>query len=366
MKKTVITVLIILLLTLSLSSQGIAESPTTNTEYAVATDANGRVVHLQEQPTSVMVAGKAAIMPANALFLFPEVETMDLELSVTDQGLGDLFTLLRPSLKDQERIAQNASVEEIASRNPQLVLIKATHFESIGKKLDQLGVPNFTLSLETYAEWKQEITELGFLLHNPSRAQEVVNVYENRLKAVTDTVAPLRQDEKVRVLVLQGSQKDNTSAFSIAPDTWMQTWMVEQAGAEPVWKGATGASNGWSTVSFEQIAAWNPEVIYIVNYRGLAEPFVTEIYNSTLWSELDAVRNNRVVSTPSDVMSYMQPAANWILGLEWMAKDLYPTLFATMDMDQQVRSFYQKMYNLNDEAIMNQLVDLFHASLTHP
>lgn len=310
-----------------------------------------------------MVAGKAAVMPANALFLFPEVEDMKLQLSKTDQGLGDFFNLLRPSLDDQSRFPQNASVEEIASKNPELVLLKATHYESLAKKLDQLGVPNFTMNLETYAQWQREIAELGKLLQNPVRAQQILSTYESRLKNITDKVGSLQQDQKVRVLLLQGLSSDNTNSFKIAPDAWMQTWMVEQVGADAVWKGANTASSGWSTVSFEQIAAWKPQVIYVVSFKTPTDSFINEIYSSPIWNELDAVKNNRVKAAPADVMSYMQPVSSWILGAEWMAKDLYPHLFPTLDMERQVRSFYTEMYNITDSDKLDYLIGRFNASL---
>lgn len=347
-----------------LFAQASAENQMLASDYYSAVDANGRTVKLNEKPVKVLIAGKAGNMPANALFLFPEVEDMDLTLPLTDQGLGDFFAFIRPSLHDTVRISQNASVEEIASREPQLVLTKATHFESIAKKLDQLGVPNFTLNLESYEDWQKEIVQLGKLLKNTKRAEQILSMYENRLLQVTSKVSTLSEVNKKRVLLLQGARGDNANSFKIAPDTWMQTWMVETIGATPVWKGANSAANGWSTVSFEQIAAWNPEVMYIVSYKTPSDSFIKEIYNSPLWADLDAVKNHQVKQTPSDMMNYIQPVASWILGVEWMAKDLYPSLFPTMDMEKQIASFYHDFYSIKDEAMLEELQKRYKASIS--
>ena len=354
---------LLILIPVFLFAQGNAEKQMLASDYYSAIDANGRTVKLTEKPAKVLVAGKAGIMPANALFLFPEVEDMDLTLPLTDQGLGDFFAFIRPSLHDTVRISQNASVEEIASRNPQLVLTKATHYESIAKKLDQLGVPNFTLNLESYEDWQQEIKQLGKLLKNTTRADEILSMYDTRLSQITSKVSTLPDTEKKRVLLLQGVSSDNVNSFKIAPDVWMQTWMVETIGATPVWKGANSAANGWSTVSFEQIAAWNPEVIYIVSYKMPSNSFIKEIYSSSLWANLDAVKNHQVKQTPSDMMSYIQPVASWILGIEWMAKDLYPTLFADMDMEKQIATFYRSFYSIKDEARLSELQTRFKSSI---
>lgn len=361
--KKISLALLVLALSLSLFAQGTAEKQMQSSDFYRATDANGRTLLLSEKPTSIMVAGKAAVMPANALFLFPEVESMELQLSKTDQGLGDFFSMLRPALDDQPRFSQNASVEEIASKNPELVLLKATHYESIAKKLDQLGVANFTMNLETYEQWQSEITELGKLLKNTSRAKEILSLYDSRLKHITDKVSTLKEEQKIRVLLLQGAKSDNANSFSIAPDSWMQSWMVDQVGADAVWKGANTASNGWSTVSFEQIAAWNPQVIYIVSYKSPTQSFVEEIYSSSLWAGLDAVKNNQVKAAPADMMSYMQPVSSWILGTEWMAQDLYPQLFPEIDMPEQVRSFYTEMYGISEPEKLDYLIGRFNASI---
>ncbi|MDT4763099.1 ABC transporter substrate-binding protein [Sphaerochaeta sp. PS] len=361
--KRITLCILVLVLSLGVFAQGNVEKQMISSEYYRATDANGRTLTLKEKPKSVMVAGKAAVMPANALFLFPEVQQMDVTLSKTDQGLGDFFSSLRPSLDEQPRLDQQASVEEIAATNPDLVLIKTANYESVGKKLDQLGVPNFTMNLETYDEWKVELAELGKLLKNTFRATQILDIYERRLSAITKKVAAIPESQKKRVLFLQGVSENNANSFKIAPEAWMQTWMVEQVGAIAVWKGANLAANGWSTVSFEQIAAWDPEVIYVVSYKSLSDPFVEAIYSSPIWKSLDAVKNNQVKSTPADMLSYMQPVSSWILGAEWMAKDLYPQLFADVDMDEMVRTFYTQMYSITDTTKLDTIVSKFNASL---
>ncbi len=346
-----------------LFAQGQAEQTIAQSDFYMATDANGRTLKLSEKPNKVLVAGKAGNMPANALFLFPEVAQMDLTLPKTDQGLGDFFSFIRPSLDEKPRINQNASVEEIASTQSDLVLMKATHFQSIAKKLDNLGVPNFTMNLETYADWQKEIPELGKLLKNTARANEILSLYDERLNPIEKTAASIGESEKKSVLIIQGSMTDNTYSYKIAPDSWMQTWMAETIGAKAVWKGANEAANGWSTVSFEQIAAWDPDVIILVSYRTPSDEYLSAIYNSPVWSTLSAVKNKQVIASPYDMMNYIQPVSSWILGLQWMAKEVYPTRYMDMDMTEQVASFYKDFYNLTDPEKLQTLVGLYKKSV---
>lgn len=355
--------LILLLLSSLLFAQASAESSMLNSDYYMATDANNRTLKLEKKPSHLLIAGKAGNMPANALFLFEEVQSMDLTLPKTDQGLGDFFAFIRPDLDQKPRISQTASAEEIASRNSDLVLMKATHFESTAKKLDQLGIPNYTMNLESYEDWKAELSELGKLLKNTSRAQQLIQLYETRVKFITDRVASLKPQDKKTVLLLQAERSDAAYAYKIAPDSWMQTWMVETAGAIPVWKGSNKAANGWSTVSFEQIAAWNPDLVILLSYKDASDIYLKAVQTSELWSLLDAFKQGNVKASPHDMMNYVQPVASWILGLQWLAKEAHPALFADVDMEYEVQRFYQEFYNIHDRAKLDVLLDLYRTSV---
>src|SRR5690554_5087955 len=103
-------IIVLLLLPGLLFARGVRESALSSESTFSAVDANGRTVSLNSPITTLMIAGKAGNMPANALFLFPEVDRMQLTLPKTDQGLGDFFALIREDLDEQSRLSQTASV----------------------------------------------------------------------------------------------------------------------------------------------------------------------------------------------------------------------------------------------------------------
>jgi iron complex transport system substrate-binding protein len=143
--------LLLLICALSLPASGVPE--TARSLRLSATDAMGNSVKLDKPPTRVIIAGKAAVMPADALFLFPEVKGMEVLLAVTNQGLGDFFNLMDPSFVSQKRIGQQVSAEEILALKPDLVLTKSSNYESLAKKLLQFGIPTFVMDLESSEAW---------------------------------------------------------------------------------------------------------------------------------------------------------------------------------------------------------------------
>jgi len=67
------------------------------------------------------------------------------------------------------------------------------------------------------------------------------------------------------------------SLSKVPPLDWLQTNMVEMAGGIPVWKDVP--TDGWTTITLEQIAVWNPKVILLVDYKGNAVDIVSQLKN---------------------------------------------------------------------------------------
>ena len=189
-----------------------------------AVDANGDAVTLAGPPERIVVAGKAALIPSDALFLFPEGRKHLLRLARVDQGMGNLFALLEPGLAAEGGAAtmQNGGTEELAALRPDLVIAKTASTATVVGKLRPLGIPCFAMSLETPEEWLRELPELGRLLGEEARAADVCGMIRSRMEAVAAGVqAALSAPGAVRprVLVLQASAADGTMSFSVSPDS---------------------------------------------------------------------------------------------------------------------------------------------------
>jgi iron complex transport system substrate-binding protein len=85
--------------------------------------------------------------------------------------------------------------------------------------------------------------------------------------------------------MLQYSEKGGEIAFKVPPAEWIQTGIVEMAGGKPVWTDTL--TDGWTIVTLEQIAAWNPDVILVADYKGKALEAVTSLKQDDKWALLD-------------------------------------------------------------------------------
>lgn len=328
-----------------------------------ALDALGRIVRLDAAPSTIVVPGKAALMPADALYLFDQARQARVYLAKTDQGLGDFFDVL---LRDEERsprLGQQVSIEALIALKPDLVIAKTSNQSALGERLDDFGIPVFYMELEDARQWSSEIEQLGRLLGDQKRAQEISAFYKNRENVVVDTLSTLAQADKPRVLVLQAASTDGTTVFSVAPAGWIQTYIVQQAGGIPVWLDVPFIDQAWKKVSFEQIATWKPDVVYIVSYRSDAAAFLQEIEADTRWQALHASSAVSVKAIPADYVNFAQSDSRWILALEFMAADLHPDKFPLFSMVERIESFYRQLYRIEDDAVIARLVAAYRTSV---
>ena len=135
------------------------------------------------------------------------------------------------------------------------------------------------------------------------------------------------------------------------PESYLQTTMVQNAGGNPIWLEVDGGSDGWIQVGLEQIAVWNPEVIFVVNYAGDFVETAQQLLQSPTWEGLQAVESGQVFGFPFDYASWDLIDPRWILGQQWLATVLQPERAAEIDLQAQVVSFYQEMYALTEAQI---------------
>jgi iron complex transport system substrate-binding protein len=324
------------------------------------TDALGREVTLPAPPSRIVVAGKATIMIVDALYLFPEGPQRLAAVGATGQG-GDFLPIVDPNAAAKQTLGAEAGPEQIAAAQPDLVILKSYLREKLGAPIEALGIPVFYVSLETPEQYFTELRALGHLLGNDARAEEVISFYQERVERVRQRVADIPDDQKPRVLILQHSAKGGETAYSVPPAAWMQTLLVQMSGGRPVWTEVQGS--GWTIVTLEPIAAWDPDQVYVIDYFGDPRQAVEELQADPVARNLKAVQSGQVFAFPKDTYSWDQPDTRWILGLQWLASHIHPDRFADLDILQEFTTFYRTLYRLDDGAIEGRLRPLLRGSL---
>ena len=129
-----------------------------------------------------------------------------------------------------------------------------------------------------------------------------------------------------------------TDTANTLPADWLEAaGTVNVAAADP----AGGQNGNENFVSIEQIMLWDPDVI-VVNEAAAA----AEIRGNKQWSGLRAVAAGKVYLLPSGVSRWGHPSSlETPLAVLWMAKTLYPALFADIDLAAETKNFYHQYFD---------------------
>jgi iron complex transport system substrate-binding protein len=313
------------------------------------TDALDRRVAFDKPPERIVVAGRGLLMVADALYLFPEARDRVVALEKITLGKGGFLEIVDPGFDRKEQLSIDVGAERIASVNPDAVLMKSFMRRKLGSSLETLGIPVVYLDFETPEQYVRDLRVLGRLLGNEERAEYLVDFYRSRVGLVERRVMQIAQNERPETLFIYYSERGGSRAFNVPPPTWMQTVLVELAGGRAVWK-SIKTGRGWTTVSFEQIAAWDAECIVVTSYFSDVDTVRERLLSDPLWSSLRAVRTGRLYTMPTDYYNWDLPDPRWILGLIWLATKLHPEHFLDIQLMDEVRHFFQDLYLIDNEG----------------
>ncbi|MFH0881320.1 MAG: ABC transporter substrate-binding protein [Lentisphaerota bacterium] len=365
MSLKIYAIMAIMCLFVGLRDQGYCQMTNVPLNAVTVTDAVGRVVAFSSPPQRMVVAGKASFMIADAVGLFPEERQNMVTYSggkSSRQGAGDFLSLVMPGPASMDLLGGEAGAEQIAAAKPDVVLMKSSS-SRLGDVLSRLGLPVVYLDFETTAHYARDVAVLGQLLGNGDRAQFLISYYQDLLSGVRSRIAAGSEARKSRTLLLQYSERGGVVAFSVPGPDWMQTALVELAGGIPVWKEAA-QRGGWTVVNLEQIAVWDPDIVFVVDYIASANQAVAEIMADTKWQALRAAKENKIYAFPGDYYSWDQPDPRWGLGLLWLATRIHPQLFDQTDLRREIVRFYQ-LYDLDVEAIESRVLPLIRENMAH-
>jgi iron complex transport system substrate-binding protein len=321
------------------------------------TDAAGIFVTLDQPAARVVVIGAAPFIPLHMFYMFDPARDRLAGFEVRGQVTDEFLELIDPDLSLKKTLAANPGPESVAALAPDLVITKSTVEGQTARTLKALGIPVMHLGAETPDMFLSDIRNLGKVLGQERRADTIVQFYTDHLVRIQQAVAPVPESSRPRVLVLEYSNRGNRQALNVPAPGWIQTQQAVISGGNPVWTTGTSVRDGWQITGFEQIAAWNPDKIFlIVWYRLKDAKVLNSLYQDPKWATLSAVAQNDLHLFPQDIYSWDSASPRWILGALWMAKQTYPDKFADLNMSRTVMAFYTRMYGLDPETITARLM----------
>ena len=243
------------------------------------------------------------------------------------------------------------NIEQLLSLEPDVVFYAAGNTDERAM-YDNAGIPavGFSTSMaeydcvETYADWIELLGEIYGEQDTANAIIEEGRAVAEQIKSVTDTIDDA---DKPKVLIL--FNYDNGTISTSGSNFFGQYW-IETAGGINVAEELSGNAE----INMEQIYEWNPDIIFITNFSA-CQP--EDLYNNAIegddWSNVAAVKNQQVYKFPLGMYRWFPPASDTPLVLKWLATKIQPEKFADIDIDQEIKDYYEKYYNveLTDEDL---------------
>ena len=333
-----------------------AEDAEQNTETAESAESAGTRTVVDDTGVEVEIPEKldriviSSILPLPSVYCFFRGSSeglVGIHPSSMAAAENSYLTTVYPEITELDTsFVENGeiNIEQLMKLEPDVVFYSATNTDE-REMYDNAGIKaigfSTTLSdyncIETFANW---VDLLGQIFGDSDRAQEVIEYGRSVEAQVLEKTATLSDEEKPKVLVLfnYGDGTITTSGSNFFGEYW-----IEAAGGINV----AAELNGQPEINMEQIYAWNPDMIFITNFSSVLPE---DLYNNTIegddWSNVKAVQEGQVYKFPLGMYRWFPPSSDTPLALMWLAKTIQPEVFADIDIDQEIKDYYVKYYNV--------------------
>jgi|GEM_PF-1208904 len=284
------------------------------------TDDYGRELTLERQPRWFV-----SLAPSITEMLFA-MEMGDHLLAVTE---WDAYPAKAKALRDAGSSVgaiDQPDLEIIAGLGPDLVIASGHTPAAVLGRIEQLS-PARAVSLhhESFADVLADIGQLGRLAGVPGRALALIRSLEARKNVILDLVDSRREHAPCRAVILLHLEEGLLPGWSPGAGTWMGD-LIEMAHGENI-AARLGAS--WGQLSLEAVLAADPEVIFVKDGATPAaqerlRARVESLAQHPVWSQVSAVRNNRIVMVENGPFSI--PGPRMVEALATVAQGLWPDL----------------------------------------
>ncbi len=245
----------------------------------------------------------------------------------------------RPFLGRLSGRGSTMPLEKLLALAPDLILdtgtVDATYLSAAESVHARTGIP-YLLVPGRLADSPWQLSETGRLLGVSERGAALAREAE-RLLAEARGAGRHGGARTPRVYIARGPDGlETVKAGSLNAES------LGLAGGVSV---ASGPGGGVARVSFEQVAAWAPEIV-LTQDAG----FFASARRDDLWKRLPALRTGRLHLVPRFPFGWLDepPGVNRLAGLQWLASRLHGTATGT-DEAGRVRAFHLAFYGFAPE-----------------
>ena len=268
-----------------------------------------------------------------------------------------LYVKHRPSLATLPEVGkvdtQTFSVEKVISLKPDVLLLADWQYQALKSEMPRFEAAGVHVvvvdynaqTLERHMKSTQVIGELTGQVH---RAEVIAEQYKVDTQLVFDRLAKANLP-KPKVYVEYGFTGPQEYGYTFGANMWGRMAML--AGGDNI---AAPFIKWWGHLNPEQVIAARPDVIFLTGTefgkneqstlmgegvsKSVAQQRLAGFEQRMGWASLPAVQNHRIYG----MYHYGSRSIMDASMLQFMAKAMYPKLFADIHPEQKYRDFYAK------------------------
>lgn len=316
----------------SLTLCPLAASAAEVTYPVTVTDQLDREVTIDEKPQSIVSGYYISTSLLVALGLEDELTGIEAKADTRP-----IYSLAAPQLLKLPSVgtAKEFDLEGCAALKPDLVVIPAKLKDNI-PAMEELGLTVLAVRPEDDELLAEALQLLGEVTNTLETADMLEAYYVEKRTELEEALTGVEKPS----VYLAGTG----SVLTAAGSGMYQNSLLTDAGAVNAAAELTDAS--WTDISYEQLLAWNPEVILIA---AEADYTVQDVLNDENLASVDAVANGAVYQFPNAFEPWDSPVPGCVLGTLWTASVLHPQQYAPETFRSEVTSFYETFYGFTPD-----------------
>lgn len=245
--------------------------------------------------------------------------------------------------------AKEFDLEGCAALEPDLVILPKKLSEQ-ADILEGMNIRTLVVNPESMEALKETIREIAALTGTEGQAEKLLAWYaqkEEKLAGILEKASSeKKQEEGVPGVYIAGT----SSILRAATPQMYQSSLIKLAG------GVNAASdlkdNGWADISYEQLIAYNPDVIVVIPEADYTKE---DVMKDSRLTGVNAVKNGQVYEMPSSFEAWDSPVPSGILGCMWLSSALYGELYPFDEFKEEAAEFYREFYGAEiDQSLITR------------
>ncbi len=320
------------------------------------TDYAGREVVIEKYAERIVdltyLDGVRILVELGAQDTLVGMSNMDHDIFDTESGMSTSFLIVpkvAPELKDITNVGdyKEPNAQLVMSLEPDVVFMQKDMGELADTLQKQINIPVVCIGGDGSLDF--ELYRLaGQIVGKEERAEELIAFAQEKIRMVTDTTDNIPENEKPRVFFwVRPMIGDPRTSGDYAP--------LQLAGALNVAADTVVKPHESYKITLEQIAAWNPEIIFKHTFRiktdvegqeeGDGWRTIESILNDPVLQGVQAIEESKVYPTKAFMRGW-DPATG-VTEVLYLAKILHPDKFSDLDVEAEGNKILEKFYGLD-------------------